>query len=176
MAIGLGVGCHINADYEVWSETSILKKGLLDAAGPVNGIREILQLKRFIGLDKHMFLALEARYKYYSFLDSGDFFNNATAGRLYAIPNFQRHFVYGAGLQVGYRLGIGKSERLQLEFSAGLGMKNKVVTLAGVPPGYEYNSINSTDLNVRDEMNTPGLSVYCPGSLRLIYTFGKIIR
>ena len=176
MAIGLGFGYRISGGYELWSETSILKKGLLAADGPVNGFRQILQVKEFVGQQKHVFFAQELRYKYYAFLDSGEFLNKTTSVRLSGVPNFQRHFVYGAGFQLGYRAAIGKSERLRLEFSAGIGIKNKVITRRGVPPGYVYNPITSTDLNIRDEINTSGIAVYCPGSLRLIYTFGKTIR
>jgi hypothetical protein len=61
-----------------------------------------------------------------------------------------------------------------MEITAGLGFKNKVIDRKGIPAGYQYRPVGQNiDVNIRGLIEQDGGTIYLPGSLRLIYTFGK---
>jgi hypothetical protein len=172
MAIGIGIGYHPNINLEIWSETSLLRNVLFPSAGSTSGMRQILQFKRFISKDPRFFVAAEIRYIFFTYHSSDNFRNSSVPETPLSLSNTSDHYVFGAGLQAGYRRPITNDSRLILELTAGLGIKNKIIRWNGVPAGYEYMN-RSIDVNVWDLIETPGTSVYLPGSLRLVYTFGK---
>jgi hypothetical protein len=173
-AFSAGIGYRINPRYELWSETSLLWNLIYHPDQKAIGFRQILQFKRFLNKPLNSFVALEIRYKQFSFSDTGNFFNPVSHDTIFNDPfKFERHFI-GAALQLGRRRSLSKDGRWQLELSIGLGVKFAVISRPGIPNGYEFDQRQlSGDLTVRDFWEVPGYAVYFPGSLRLIYTFGK---
>lgn len=176
MAIGAGIGYRLNERTEIWSETSLLTNGLMMYVGPLTGIRQIFQLKRFIGSDGHFFVAGEIRYKYFSYRDTADFSNPSINETIHNIPYHAYHTVFGAALQAGYRINLSKNGKFQVELTGGIGIKNKIIDRPGVPTGYTEYVTPSVDLNIYDFIESRGISIYFPGSIRVIYPFGKRIR
>lgn len=175
-AIGLGVGYRFSRRIELWSETSFLTNGYFQTEGPLTGIRQMLQTKYFINKDGSLFVAAEIRYKSFQYRDKGGFYNPATQDSLKDFSNFSRHYFFGAGLQVGGREPLTRDGRLMVELTAGLGVRKVFVDRTGVPQGYEYRNFNqSHDLSAIDMAHDIS-PVYFPGSIRLIYLFGKRLR
>jgi len=173
MAIGIGIGYHPKANLEIWSESSLLRNVLFPSAGSTSGMRQILQFKRFINKNQRLFAAAEIRYIFFTFHSTELFGNTSLPDTI--LSNTSHHYVFGAGLQLGYRLSLTKDNRLMLELTGGLGVKDKIIRWKGVPAGYKYMN-SSTDVNVWSLIETSGPSVYVPGSLRLVYTFGKKLK
>lgn len=174
-AIGIGIGYHAKSNLEIWSETSLLRNFVFPDGGNTSGMRQILQFKRFISKDQRLFVAAEIRYIFYTY-HSSDFFRNPTIpDTLHSLTNTSKHFVFGAGLQVGYRYPLTNDSRLMLELTGGFGIKYKIIRWYGLPVGYKYVR-RSVDPNIEDLKETAGTTVYLPGSLRLIYTFGKKLK
>jgi len=175
-AIGLGVGYRLSQRVELWSETSYLTNGSYQTEGPLAGFRQLLQAKYFINKDGSFFVAAEVRYKNYQYRDKEDFYNPATHDSLRNFSNFSRHYFFGAGLQVGGREPLTRDGRLQVELTAGLGIRKDYVERQEVPQGYVYKNFNaSKDINVVENARDLG-PMYFPGSIRLIYLFGKRLR
>jgi hypothetical protein len=174
VAISAGIGYRLNNKVELWIETALLRNGLLYSTGPTTGFRQILQWKRFLNNIPNVFLAVELRYKSFSFDDSNYFYNPSTHDTLKNAGFLSSHYSYGAGVQIGSRYCLSKDGKLQMEWSIGFGIKNKRIDRKGIPPGYDYLPRRfSTDLSIADLLDTPGATPYLPGSLRIIYCLGK---
>jgi|GEM_PF-748536 len=181
LAIGAGIGYRLNPQWELWSETSLIRNGILQAIADVHGIRQTLQLKRFFNkgighnlFGANLFVAAEIRYKSFYYNDTANFYNATTHDTLQDRPYHAHQYFWGAALQVGGRWKMTRSGRFQVEITAGLGVKNKIIDRDGIGKGYGITN-RSIDLNAWDIMATPGVNVYFPGSARIIYTIGKRI-
>ena len=172
MAVGLGVGYRINQRFELWTESSILTNGYYTGVGPIHGLRQTMQLKSFPFTQKAFFWALDLRYKSYSFNDTADFFNPHTKDTVSGRPYHEHHYFWGVGVQAGFSQSLTRNGRLQIEYTLGIGIKNKTIDWQGISNEYEKANY-SIDLNAADFMNKRGVMVYFPGSIRLVWTFGK---
>ena len=176
MAIGLGVGYRLNPKVELWSETSFLTGSNFSSDGPLTGVRQILQMKYFIEKHRGFFVAGEVRYKSYQYRDKLNFVNQDTHDTLFNFSHFSRHYYWGIGFQVGWRRNLSANGRFQLELTTGLGLRLGKVDRQDVPPGYKYEDLYPPkDMRIED-LNKGFLPYYLPGSIRLIYLFGKRLR
>lgn len=175
-AAGVGVAYRWNGHVELWSESSFIFNGHHLTQGPVTGIKQILQGKYFPAKSGSLFFALELRYKSYQYRDTEVFVNPALHDTIFGLSNFARHYFWGGALQMGQRLNLDKSGRFQLEVMVGVGIRKWMVVRQGVPPGYEFINYRwSIDPNIRDfKFQTENF--YLPGSVRLIWLFGKRLR
>jgi len=176
-AAGLGVSYRWNSHVELWSETSFLFGDRnYKTQGPLTGIKQILQGKYFPSKYGNFFFALELRYKSYQYRDADVFVNRALHDTLFGFSNFTRHYFWGAGLQMGLRCSLSKRGRFQLEVMGGLGIRKWTDVRHGVPSGYEFIDYQGPiDFNIHYfeyQIN----QVYFPGSVRLIWLFGKRLR
>jgi len=172
-ATGAGIRYRLNEKFEIGAETSLLSNGLYNFGPSLTGIREIFQVKKFMGKNNLFFIAIDTRYKSLSYRDSKDLYNPVTHDTLLN-AHFRAHqYFFGGGFQLGVRGNLSRSGRLQLEFTGGFGIKQKTIDRQGI--GKDYRNLHhSIDFNIWDQIQIPGPAVYFPGSLRLIYTFGKI--
>ena len=177
-AYGIGIGYHLNKNSEIWSETSLLRGQPYAGANPLTGFRQIVQYKRFIpSVNENFFLGFEMRYKYYSYRDTNDFANPGIPDTLRNVQFLSEHHIFGAALQVGRRFALSKEGRFQIETMIGFGVKDKFIDRRGPPAGYHYlDGGKSIDLSIRDLVEQSGTTIYLPGSVRLIYCFGKKFR
>jgi hypothetical protein len=182
-AIGIGVGYAISRRVEIWSETSSLFQWApIYPTRNLSGFRQIIRLSlvppKVLNLGTHTFLAVELRYKTYSYRDSGVFLDPASGDTLTAVPFQSKHFIFGAALQAGYRFPLWGSARWQGEVTIGLGVKYKKITHQGPLPRYQYQRGEwwSTDVSIPDMIQTAGWEPYLPGSFRIFYTFGRRLR
>jgi hypothetical protein len=178
-AFGIGIGYRLNKHSELWSETSLLGGRPYAGATPMTGFRQIIQYKRWLpfGPDDNFFLAFEARYKQYSYRDTNDFANPVTMNTLKNVHFLSDHYVFGAALQAGHRNLLLRSKTLAVEAILGIGYKYKIIDRRGPPAGYVYQDLGeSIDLNIRDLVEQAGSTIYFPGSVRLIYFFGRKLK
>lgn len=176
-AFGIGAGYRLNTNTEIWSETSLIRSGIMPTYGSVNGIRQIVQVKRFTDRNPNVFFAFELRYKSFSYRDTNDFANPATHDTLTNVQFLSSHYFFAGGFQIGKRWLLSKDGRLTLEGTIGIGVKFKTINRLGPPAGYKYEDKGfSTDYNIRDAIETPGTEPYFPGSLRILYNFGKRLK
>lgn len=171
-AYGAGIGYRLNKNTEIWTEISLLQNRSFTPVGPAAGIRQILQLKKFLFKDRNLFVAAEIRYKNYSYFNTANFRNTAAGDTMVNVRYTSYHYIFGGALQAGYRTRLSRSGRVQAELTAGIGIKNKEIQRPWLPAGYKYLH-TSVDPNIVDLMETPGPAVYFPGSLRVLYIFGK---
>ena len=174
-AIGFGIGYRLSGHAELWSESSFLWNGVGKTQGPVTGFKQVIQGKLFPYEKVPFFFALEARYKGYQYRDTNRFINAATKDTLSEFSSFSHHYFFGAALQVGIRTALGSGRRFQVEFILGLGIRKYVHTWYGVPRGYTYDPYRGIDIKITDIVDESP-DVYLPGSVRLIYLFGKRLR
>ena len=171
MAFGAGISYRLSNTMELWSETSLLHGSIVRDSGSSTGIRQILQLKRFLD-HEGMFIAIEARYRYFSYHNFSNFYSPAANTVLTGIPNTSYHSIVGAGVQIGQRFHFPGSSngKFLVEITGGIGVKHKTIRRPDIPSGYKYANVQ-IDVNIKDLIETPGTTFYIPGSLRLIYTF-----
>lgn len=182
-AFGAGVGYYLNNRMEIWEETSFLQ-GWEETFpnGDLKGFRQIVRfsmaLPKWIYPDPHFLLAVELRYRTYSYRDTSDFDDPATGDKVVNVHFLSRHYIFGVAGQVGYRLSFTRDGRWSGELTVGLGVKDKRIVRQGAPRGYQWmgTGVWSTDLNIRDMVETPGGEPYVPGSLRIIYAFGRKVK
>jgi hypothetical protein len=95
MAFRIGIGYHPKANLEVWSETSLLHNILYPSGTSTAGIRQILQVKRFINKDQSLFVAAEIRYIYFTDHSSDNFRNTSLPDTPLLLANTSRHHIFG---------------------------------------------------------------------------------
>ncbi|HVU53611.1 MAG TPA: hypothetical protein VHD83_01085 [Puia sp.] len=175
-AAGVGISYRWNNHVELWSESSFLFNGPYNTQGPVTGIKQILQGKFFPTKNGNFFFAMELRYKSYQYRDTEVFVNYSLQDTIFGLSNFSRHYFWGGALQMGLRFNLNKTGQFQLEVMGGLGIRRWKVVRHGVPPGYEFvNYWRSVDINIHD-IEYEADNFYLPGSIRVIYLFGKRLR
>ena len=86
-----------------------------------------------------------------------------------ALGVVQRRF-FGEALQLGFRRSLKEDMGLYIEFTAGLGIKQPVFKEKGIPAGYRHSNVDNG--NGLEDGITPA-NIYAPGSIRLIWAFGK---
>jgi len=178
-AFGIGIGYRLDKYSELWSETSLLRGRPYAGADPMTGFRQTIQYKRWLpfGPDENFFLAFEARYKQYSYRDTNDFANPVIPDTLRNLHFLSDHYIFGVALQAGHRVQVLKSDRLAIEAILGIGYKYKIIDRRGPPAGWVYQDMGrSVDLNPRDLIEQAGSTIYFPGSVRLIYFFGRKLK
>jgi hypothetical protein len=176
MAIGLGVGYQVTDHWQLWLESSVLTQGLGSYTPRcVGGVREIFTVKYYLGARRILFLAAEMRWKEVYYRDVYNFLTSTVQPELIHYSYTLKNTVVGGAVWCGARLKLSKDDRWRLEPSVGLGVKNRVATMQGVPAGYRYGTAppsleggNNGDINT-----SPRVSVYAvpylPASVRLIY-------
>lgn len=173
-AIGIGIGYRVSPHWELWSETSLLARGYYTAVSQIRGFRETFQARWFPIPGKACFIGLDLRYKSYSFNSVSDFYNTQNNDTLLNRAYHEDHSFWAVGLTAGWRRKLTHNGRLQLEITAGIGFKYKTLHWPGIGDDYRKQR-KSIDLNVNDFLNSRGATAYVPGSIRLIWTFGKRI-
>lgn len=173
-AAGIGVGYRLNDQVEVWVESSLLFPGIYYQNYPhLKGTREVLQLKYDFGAQKNWFIGLDARWKYYSYNDSFNFYNPSTRDTLRNFGYRLEHPIVGGALIIGQRTRISKNNHFFLETTIGGGFKYRYMTWKGVPPGYVHTQVfeKIDTMPFTAGPHTPGLLLYMPMALRFYYVF-----
>jgi len=163
-AVGIGVGFAFNRHWELWSETSRLQHLFLNPESS-SGVRQILQLKYFIHGLPDNFLAAEVRYKGSQYAHNVSLYNAAT-DEYHSDQLTEHQRFWGAALQFGFRRPIDKGIGLYMEFVIGAGYRHIIYDHeTGAPPGFHPYAKPGIDLE--------GIGIYYPGSIRLVWMFGK---
>jgi hypothetical protein len=87
--------------------------------------------------EQQPFIGIEFRMKPISFAADGNFINAATNDTLSGYSFSANAFTYGGALIFGNTFNLSRNEKWKLEFTAGIGAKQRNVKLKTVPPGYK---------------------------------------
>ena len=177
-AAGLGIGYRLNRTIELWSETSLLVPGLWLNKDTVSGFRQLLQVRCFIHYAPNTFIGVEARYKSVWIWELNDLYNPATQNVLLNWDNHTHKYFFGMALLAGQRFTFGRSGRLQLEMTVGLGFKNACVAFKNIPPGYVERSAHKAKMDTPFGSRVIGdfSGPYIPCTMRVVYLLGKRFR
>jgi hypothetical protein len=143
MSAGPAVAYRFNNRFELWSEASYI---FANSYMPrhwknMKGERFILQPRYYLGGAKSFFIVPEFRLKSYSFDNSLNFINAATADTLHAFPFRERQLLVGGALVAGKQYPLSKKNCLYLEITAGLGAKHRLIKRKNIPGGYRFYNI-----------------------------------
>ncbi len=159
LAVGPSAGMRITNRSEFFAEASFITRSPIRYsfnAGirQLYGARVIMQyryhfLQRWKPLVKinsvskrnrslhHPFVAAEFRLKPLSFHTRGTFINYSTNDTLDNYPFKANTITYGGALIFGHTMNLSADEIWKLEFTAGLGAKQRIIQKTTVPSGYK---------------------------------------
>lgn len=155
-ALGPSFGIRFTERSEFFTEAAyITRSPFYDNARfeKLNGTRIILQYRyhflqqwrplfSFLAFRRNLrarhqpFIGIEWRMKPFFFSSTGTFINATTSDTLRSYAFRARSFTYGAALIFGETLNLSSDEKWKLEITAGIGGKQRSVTLKTVPSGY----------------------------------------
>jgi hypothetical protein len=173
MAVGLGIGYHITANWQVWVESSVLGQLYSNPAQScIGGFREILAVKYYLGRRQGLFFAGEFRWKQAYYHDVANF-ENDNGDQLNKYTYRFENIVLGGGFWFGGRIRLSADHRWQLEPSIGLGLKGRTVYRQNVPDGYFYHDkTGGFDFTISDiPRQSTQVTLELPASVRLFYVF-----
>ncbi len=191
MAIGMGMGNRFTERSAYFTELSYLSKTpffKLDGFQSLHGFRFLAQyryhlLQRWkplldLGIisaenkAKHSpFVGLEFRWKYYRFSAANNFVNSNTQDTLTKYPYLADAHSVGGAIVFGYTFKLSRNNRWQLEFTCGMGAKQKFVKIKNLPADYEMIIQRGPDAlrppNIYESVGMP----YIPCTTRIRYSF-----
>lgn len=128
-----------------------------------------LARRRFTS-EREPFLAVEFRYKPYSFSSAATFVKSSTNDTLGNHPYRANATVIGGGLLLGHTTNLSGNENLQLEFTAGMGGKYRFIRFRDLPEGYAPLILRKVDFSY-PQLPEEAASVYFVFAIRLRYVF-----
>jgi len=187
MAIGVGFGNRFSPRSEYFSEISYVTRNYyFDNAQSLNGYRLITQYryhflqqwKPLIDLGfqggarrkkHHPFIGVEFRLKSYNFTSSGTFVNYITHDTLSKFNYNASAVSVGGALIFGSTYYISSNHKWLLEFTAGVGGKQKFVNYKNLGKGYEIIQQRKFDFFGPPAINETVGTPYFPSTIRLRY-------
>jgi hypothetical protein len=175
-AAGIGFSKSLTARSGYFTELSyIFKAPFYRGPSPITGgYRWLLQYRyRLMSASRWWyFAAAEFRLKGYGFTGSDVFLNRLSNDTLYWYPYRANATSIGGALLLGTMFNLGKKGRWQMEMTAGMGAKQKIVNYKNLPDGYKLYS--DIDPPQRDNAWVPELNAeealpYFPMAIRLRY-------
>ena len=175
-AIGAGINYKFVRRWDASLELNYLFDGFVQSADDYNsnGCRAIFTTKHF-SRSGVFFYGLDARIKYFSFIDKRDFVNPTISDTLFNFKHDASNRLLGVAGIVGVRLPISKNKRWAFEINTGLGTKYRYVKRNGIPAGYKYYR---NDEFVRKHYNftanqdiSSDDNIYFPSAIRVMYFF-----
>ncbi|MGQ0740326.1 MAG: hypothetical protein ACT4OJ_14840 [Bacteroidota bacterium] len=118
----------------------------------------------------HPFVGLEFRIKPISFSTTGSFVNAATRDTLQSYPFKANAFTYGGAVIFGNTFNLSSDGQWRLEFTAGIGAKQRNVNLKTVPDGYKTLVSQRLAFQAHSLYEEQG-TVLVPLAVRLRYLF-----
>jgi hypothetical protein len=173
-AVGAGINYRLAKRWEIGAEFNYLFDGFWQGGDDYHskGYRGILTAKRF-SRSGIFFYGIDARIKYFSFVDNRNFVNIATADTLYNFSHTASNLLLGAAMIVGVRLPISKNKRWAFEFNTGIGWKYRFVNRKNIPGGYEYDKAHyfPREYDLTSDQDVSGETFYAPSGIRVLYFF-----
>lgn len=174
-AIGAGINYKIVRRWDMSLEFNYLFDGFVQSADDYNsqGYRAIFTTKRF-SKNGLFFYGIDARLKYFSFIDKRNFVNNSTSDTLYSFDHHASNTLFGIAAIAGLRLPVSKNKRWALELNTGIGDKYRLVQRRDIPDGYKYlrNPNFRKEYNFTPDQDIEGSdNVYFPSAVRVMYFF-----
>lgn len=184
MAPGLGYSHKWTEHSSVFAEGAyLLPNPIYDLSISLHGFRFIGQyryhfdgslgvMRGFLGslLNKEeSFVALEARLKHYTFSQTANFYNAANNTRLENYPYTASATVYGSAVLFGNIFSLDNDEKFLVEFSVGLGVKQKLVAFQNVPPGFSLVKQDKIEWGFVPTIEEEVRTAYVPFAIRLQY-------
>jgi len=185
VAIGIGYGNHFTERSEYFTELSYVGNNYIygNLLSSLHGARLITQYRyhflqqwkpilnlrlRIRKVKTDPFMGIEFRMKGYNFSDRNSFVNLTAHDTLKNVLYSANVFSIGGGILFGRTIDIGANGNWKLEITAGIGAKQKFVTLKDHPAGYEPVKNQRIDLGPPSIFEAVGMP-YVPCTIRLRY-------
>ena len=186
LALGLGFGNRLSERNEYFTELSYLSKyhlygnleksfrgerflaqyryHLLEQWGQMTGRAFHRKARR----TSNFFIGAEFRLKAYHFSDNNDFANAATHDTLRNVLYSARALSVGGAFVFGTTVNLGSNGKWKLEYTAGLGVKQKFVQFTDKPSGYDPLIVRRIDVGAPYLFEAVSMP-YVPCTIRLRY-------
>ncbi|MBI5856413.1 MAG: hypothetical protein HZB42_02085 [Sphingobacteriales bacterium] len=115
------------------------------------------------------FIGIEFRYKPFSFSSKGNFVNRSIQDTLYNVSFSASTNNLGGALLFGGTFNLSADEKWKLEFTAGIGGKQRFVKLKTIPPGYQVYRVRPADGPTGPLLQEETGAPYFPCAIRLRY-------
>ena len=139
-AYGAGVGYRFNDYLEISTEYATLSSNNMFDAYRFNGVegfRSVTQIKYTISVNEEkynkVFVGAEVRYKNYTYMDMANFTNTQTGVVTKDYQYKNTTTVKGFAAIIGKQFDLGYMSNWALEFTAGVGLRNKNVQRDNTP-------------------------------------------
>ncbi|MBP6025233.1 DUF3575 domain-containing protein [Ferruginibacter sp.] len=139
MAIGAGFGCRFSKRSEYFTELSFLLKTPFYSyqANSLKGFRFLGQYRYHLRINTNRFIGAEFRLKMYDFTGTNTFVNNTSHDTLKSVSYNANAISLGGAIVFGNTYTISKNRKWKIEITAGIGAKQKLVSLKGALKDYE---------------------------------------
>jgi hypothetical protein len=185
VAIGAGYGNRFTERSEYFTELSYVGNNYIygNLLSKLDGARLIMQYRyhflqqwkpllnfhfRIKKIKTDPFMGIEFRLKGYHFWDRNSFINPITHDTLSNVLYSANVLSIGGGVVFGRTFSISSNDRWKLELTAGIGGKQKFVTLKDHPAGYAPSVNKRIDLGPPDIFEAVGMP-YVPCTIRVRY-------
>ncbi|MEO6489383.1 MAG: hypothetical protein ABIO04_05520 [Ferruginibacter sp.] len=173
-AIGAGLTYKLASRWDLSLELNYLFEGFWQGGDDYTskGSRYIFTIKRFA--KRHIFFyGMDARLKYFSFVDKQHFINESSMDTLFNFSHDANNILVGLAGIVGLRLPISKNKKWAFEINTGIGTKYRVVNRKNIPAGYKYYRHEVSrhyEFNTGQDVDSSD-NVYFPSAIRVMYFF-----
>ena len=169
--IGPCAEIRVSPSVGFWAEATYIIRSQyqLNDWQKVKGTRFIFQPRFYVGKKKYFFVAPEFRLKRFNYTIGLDFINAQTQDTLQNYLHRATQVQAGGGLVLGFRSWLSRKHNLTMEFTSGLGAKNRQITRKNIPSGYQYeHGWGGFGLAPHYEWDND-VALYFPCSIRLIW-------
>lgn len=169
--IGPCAEVRVSPSVGFWAEASYIFRNQyqLNDWEKVRGNRFIFQPRFYIGKRKFFFVAPEFRLKRFNYTIGLDFVNAQTQDTLKNYIHRATQAQTGGGLVIGFRSWLSRKHNLTMEFTSGLGAKNRQITRKNIPSGYQFeHGWDGFGLAPHYEWDND-VALYIPCSIRLVW-------
>ena len=176
VVLGPSVAYSVSPKIDLWTEVAyIFKKSYLLPTGwsNLNGYRFLFQSRYFLDDDREIFVAAEFRLKHQSFQNNGklNFTNDLNDRDTFSISNFKEsQNLIGGAILFGKQIELNEKKHIFLEFTGGLGIKDRIVDYHNkVPNNYKNNLIEPRKYALSASYQNPETTFYLPFAIRIFW-------
>ena len=168
-ALGPCISYRLLPHLEFWTEYAFLFNSFNSIGGwhNLSGYRFIFQPRLYFTKSSSFFIAPEFRLKHYTYNSTGNFINSNASDTLLNYPHNVLQTLIGGALLIGSQGELSRKHQIFLEFTIGIGYKERMVKRENVPVDYTY-FYQQRHYAFTIDYEKEGNLVYIPLCLRLI--------
>lgn len=117
----------------------------------------------------NFFGGLEFRYKPFNFSSRRTYINETTHDTLHNYVFNAKAVSIGVGIVFGGTINISRNNKWKLEFTCGIGAKQKLIRFINIPEGYTYEIPIAKDGHLIPRLEEEAGTAFIPSAIRLRY-------